>query len=147
LMINGVTANFSFPSGDAVTWTYNLPTGGTATGEIWYDINQNGVIDPAVDIIRYYFTQTDGVGGDGGPPDLDGSVNCQIFFSDPIGVAPGKYVVKFTNNGSSQQVAGTVTPLATVAHRISGHVTPPPGRNPQWVNVEIKRHDNNQPSS
>src|SRR5262249_38677107 len=94
LMINGVTANFSFQSGDAVTWTYNLPTGGTATGEIWYDINQNGVIDPAVDIIRYYFTQTDGVGGDGGPPDLDGSVNGQIFFSDPIGVAPGKYVVK-----------------------------------------------------
>ncbi|HTK82480.1 MAG TPA: T9SS type A sorting domain-containing protein [Bacteroidota bacterium] len=142
LVVNGVSSNFSFVSGDAVSWSYNLPTGATADCELWYDVNQNGVADPATDVLIFAFGQTDGVSnGNGGPPDMDGLVNGSISFSQPVGLAPGKYIFKAKNNGTGLAVAGTVSPLASPVHSISGHVTPPAGKSARYIFVEVHRND------
>ena len=143
LKVNNVSSNFSMTSGDTLSWEYNCPTGATVTGEIWYDANGNGAID-AGDVARFVFTQTDGVTQGGyGPPDIDGSANGRVLFMQQIGVAPGHYVFRFTQNGNSVTEAGVVLPLASPAHTISGHVTPPPGKSAQNINVEINRHNGN----
>jgi hypothetical protein len=142
LIVNSSSSNFTFVSGDAVSWSYNLPTGATASCEFWFDANQNGTIDPATDVVRFTFTQTDGdPNGNGGPPDMDGSANGSISFSQPVGFGPGKYLFKVTHNGTGLTISGTVTALASPAHLISGHITPPAGKSPQYINVEVHRND------
>src|SRR3989442_14329945 len=99
LKVNGVSSNFSGTSGDTVLWTYDLPVGATAFGELWYDANGNGTIDAGTDVIRFLFTQTDGdTNGNGGPPDLDGSANGHVTYHANLGLAPGKYIFRSTEN-------------------------------------------------
>jgi hypothetical protein len=137
-IVNGSSTNFTMASGDVITWTYDIAVGGTAMAEIWYDVNQNGLIDPAVDRLFTSFSQTDGnSSGNGGPPDLDGVADGHVYFSFKIGLAPGKYVMKFSNNGIPSYITGTVTPLASPVHSISGNVTPPPGKSARYIIVEL----------
>lgn len=139
--INGVSSNFTMTSGDTIRWHYDIPVGSTTTVEIWFDANGNGAINPGTDVALFLFTQTDGdTNGSGGPPDQDGLQNGQISFSQAIGIAPGKYIFRFTNNSSSVTESGTVTALASPAHSVSGHVTPPSGKSAQNINVEIQRN-------
>ncbi|HMD14349.1 MAG TPA: hypothetical protein VKI62_06980, partial [Bacteroidota bacterium] len=141
LKVNGVSSNFTMASGDTITWQYSIPVGSTTTGEIWYDANSDGTIEPGTDVQLFLFTQTDGdTIGNGGPPDQDGLKNGQIYFTQPIGVAAGHYILRFTNNSSSASISGTASPLASPAHSISGHVTPPSGKSAQNINVEIQRN-------
>ncbi len=129
LKVNNYSANFSVIQGDSLWWEYNLPVGGSAVGQLWVDINNNGNIDPSVDKQLFGdFTQTDGIsGGNGMPGDLDGAVNGHIFFGGPnLGFAPAKYIFKFTNNSIGQSIWGTVTPLTSPTFTVSGNVTPPP---------------------
>lgn len=149
LIINGSSGSFSFTSGDAISWSFDIPSGATVDGEYWYDVNQNGTIEPDTDVARFIFTQTDGdTNGNGGPPDMDGLVNGHVVFMQPVGLAPGKYVGKFTHNASSLERAGTVLALASPAHVISGHVTPPSGRSAQYIIVEVHRNESaGQPNS
>jgi len=137
-VVNGSSTNFTMASGDVITWSYNIANGGTATADIWYDVNQNGLIEPADDRRFASFTQTDGnSSGEGGPPDLDGLVNGQVFFSFKVGLAPGKYVMRFSHNAIPSIITGTVTPLASPVHTVSGHVTPPPGKSAAYIIVEL----------
>ncbi|GEM_PF-641625 len=137
--INGSSSTFTMTTGDTITWEFNLPVGTSVTGELWYDVNQNGAIEPATDISYYQFIQTDGdTMGNGGPPDMDGAVNGHMFFSTPIGIAPGKYVFKLTQNLSSVVAAGTVNPLASPVYTVSGHVTPPAGKSAQYILVDLE---------
>src|SRR6266849_3865583 len=86
LMVNGSSTNFTMTTGGTVSWSYNLPVGATADGELWYDINGNGIIEPGTDVARFIFTQTDGdTNGNGGPPDTDGLVNGACTFSQALG--------------------------------------------------------------
>ncbi|HYQ87978.1 MAG TPA: T9SS type A sorting domain-containing protein [Bacteroidota bacterium] len=140
LKVNGVTSSFSMTSGDTVRWTYDLPVGATAFGELWYDVNGNGAIDPGTDVARFLFTQTDGdTNGNGGPPDLDGLVNGHVLFYQRVGLSPGKYVFRVTENSVGQSVAGTILALSSPAHTISGTVTPPAGKSAQYINVVVNR--------
>jgi hypothetical protein len=124
-------------SGDAVTWQYSLPLGGTADVEIWFDLNGNGVAEPGTDKVFARFTQTDGQSvSENGPPDLDGSENGQIYFSSPVGLAPAKYVFKATNGLVGESLAGEVTPLLSPNATISGTVTPPFGAEKKFIVVE-----------
>ncbi|TAK65573.1 MAG: T9SS type A sorting domain-containing protein [Bacteroidetes bacterium] len=139
LFVNGSDTNFTFESGSAVSWQYNVnPAGATANGELWYDVNGNGVIDSLVDKARFIFTQTDGQGGNDGPPDLDDTANGVITFTQPVGLAPGNWVLKISQGGSSLSVKGTITALTSVAHTISGHVTPPSGESAQYIFMQIE---------
>jgi hypothetical protein len=129
-------------SGDAVSWSYDLPTGATADCEFWYDANGNGTIESGTDVNRFFFTQTDGdTNGNGGPPDTDGEVNGAVSFSQPVGFGPGKYVFKVTHNGSGSSIPGEVLALPSPAHTISGHITPPAGKSAQYIDVELHRND------
>ena len=128
LTVNGVSSNFTFVQGDALTWEFNLPVGGTASCEIWIDIDGNGVIDPLIDKSVFgVIPQTDGQPGINGPADMDSTVNGHIILVVPdFGLAPAKYVFRFTNNGVGESIAGTVTPVVSPAFTVSGTVTPPP---------------------
>ena len=143
LTVDHVGSNFSMVSGDTIQWSYNIPTpGGTVSGEIWYDVNANGTIEPGTDVNKFTFTQTDGnSNGNGGPPDLDGTANGFIIFGQRVGVAAGHYILKFTFNAQSASIEGNVTALASPAHTISGHVTPPAGKSLQYINVVLHRND------
>jgi len=137
ISVNGTGANFTMTSGDAITWSYNIPAGSRTLVEIWLDLNTNGVIDPASDKSLFTFNQTDGdTNGFGGPPDQDGLVNGAVIFSQKVGLAPQRYIMRFTNNGSSGSIAGTISPLASPAFTVSGHVTPPAGKSAQYILVE-----------
>lgn len=128
LVVNGSSTSFTMNSGDVIEWTYDIPTGATAIGEIWIDVNGNQAADPGTDRQMFTFTQTDGdPSGDGGPPDDDGLVNGQVHFAQAVGLAPATYIMIFTHNGVSASVWGTVQPLASPAFTVSGTVSGPGG--------------------
>src|SRR5258708_37860576 len=83
LKVRGVSSNFTMTSGDTIMWEYNIPTaGGTVFGEIWYDVNGNGNIEPGTDVAKFLFNQTDGnMNANGGRPYLDGAAGGQPPFS------------------------------------------------------------------
>ena len=124
LLVNGSSTNFTMASGDAISWSYDIPAGGTADIQLWIDVNQNGAIDQNTDILWQAFTQTDGTQGKDGPPDIDGTVNGSISFGMPIGLAPAHYIMSFKNNGIGQTVVGIITPLLNPTFTISGSITP-----------------------
>ncbi len=129
LTVNGFSANFSSTQGQGTAWECNIPTGGTMICEIWADLNGNGVIDPATDkSIFGVFTQTDGdASGKNGPGDMDSLVNGHLILTMPdFDLAPGKYVLRFSNNNVVSLVTGTVNPMISPAYTISGTIIPPP---------------------
>src|ERR1035438_9253003 len=90
--INGQTSNFTMASGDQLSWAYDVPNLGDSTLiEIWVDVDQNGVLNPAVDVIWTYFVQIDGdTHGQNGPPDGDGLVNGHVTMQQTLGLAPAQ---------------------------------------------------------
>ena len=140
LQVNGVSSNFTLASGDVFGWVFDIPVGSTTTAEIYYDVNQNGIID-AGDALYAQFSIIDGQGSNDGPGDGDGLVNGIITLSpDKIGLAPGKYILKFTEGGSSAIIAGTITPMVSPAYSISGKVTVPAGLSASNFIIEMKRN-------
>jgi hypothetical protein len=147
LSIQGSSSTFTFVSGSNFSWGFDLPVGDTATCEIWIDVNANGTIDPGTDHMYMTFLQADGVmDGLNGPPDIDGMKNGHITFSSNVGIAPGAYVMRFTDHGVGMQVPGTCTPLASPAYTISGKVTVPSGESAQYVVIEAHRGDSYSPN-
>lgn len=141
LTINGVSSNFTLASGDNFGWVFNIPVGSTTSAEIYYDVNLNGVID-AGDALYAQFYIIDGQSGDNGPGDGDGLVNGVITLPpSKIGLAPGKYILKFTEGGLSAIIAGTVTPMVYPAYTISGKVTVPTGMNSANCIIEMRRNN------
>lgn len=144
LKVNGVTNNFSVTQGQALTWECNLPVGGVLTCEIWIDLNGNGVIDPGVDKSMFgVFTQTDGdISGNNGPGDMDSLKNGHILLYLPgFNFAPGKYVFKFSNGGTTLYVTGTVAVMPSPVYTIAGKVTPPSGISAQNILVSGEAKD------
>jgi hypothetical protein len=124
LTVNSSSTTFTMASGDMISWSYNLPVGGTADIQIWIDTDQNNLLDENTDVLWQAFTQTDGAQGNNGPPDIDGTVNGSISFGMAIGLAPAHYIMSFKNNNVGQTVIGIVTPLASPTFTISGSITP-----------------------
>jgi hypothetical protein len=138
LTVCGAASNFTVVSGGTLTWQYDIPSGSTTQIEIWYDVNNNGTIDPGTDIEVEAAGQTDGdIYGFTGIPDADGVVNGQASFSNQIGISAGAYILKFTNGSSVVTISGTVTALPSPAHTVSGTITPPPGHSKQGIEVQL----------
>lgn len=142
LMVNGSSSGFTMASGDAIQWEYDVDTAATVRCEFWFDLNQNGTIEPGTDRLFAFFLQTDGVMEGDGPPDLDGEANGHVYFDQPVGIAPAAYVLTFISNGDTAAVAGTVTPLASPTHTVSGYVTPPTGKGAENILVELNKDGN-----
>jgi len=146
LEVDSVSNNFTMVSGNTISWSYNIPNGASTLVEIYYDVNGNGQIDNG-DVLWQSFNQIDGdTVGQNGPPDMDGLVNGAVTFSSPVGIAPGKYVMRFTENNQSATIAGTVTALSSPTFTISGTVTPPAGKSAANIFVEIQRENHHQPN-
>src|SRR5438876_874759 len=93
LVVNSASANFTMTAGDTIHWEYNLSVGGTAGCELWLDANNNGTIEPGTDVQRFFFNQIDGdTSSNGGPSDLDKTVNGHILFVGKVGLPPGKFI-------------------------------------------------------
>jgi hypothetical protein len=147
LTIQGSASTFTFVSGSNFSWAFDVPAGDTATCEIWIDVNANGVIDPGTDKLYLSFLQADGVmDGLNGPPDIDGAKNGHIAFSGKVGIAPGTFVMRFTDHGTSMQLPGTCTPLASPAYTISGKVTVPSGQSAEYILIEAHRSSSYNPN-
>ncbi len=141
LVVNGSSSPFTMTSGGALSWSFNLSTGGTALFEIWVDLNSNSIIDENSDIRMFAFTITDGAPeGNNGPGDMDGTVNGAISDGPfPLGLYPANYIMKVTENNVGQTLTGTVSPLQSPAYTISGTVTATGGLSVQNVIVELGR--------
>ncbi len=148
LKVGGSGTNFTVNSGDTVSWSYNVsPVGATTVIQVWLDVNGNGAIDSSTDVLFQQLMQTDGdTQGNGGPPDMDGLANGSVQMHMPVGLAPGKYVLKFTEGGTSEIATGLVNPLASPAHTISGTVTVPGGFSAANIFVEASRDGQYQPN-
>lgn len=149
LVVNGTSpgSTFTMESGGAMSWSFDVPNpGDTGFVEIWLDLNNSGTIDSG-DKIWQQFGHIDGdTQGNNGPPDTDGQANGTVTLTGfKLGLAPASYVMKVTNNGTGQEVAGTVTRLTNVAFTISGKVTVPNGVDPQNVTVELSRNEQYMP--
>ena len=143
LLVNGSSTHFTVMSGGEMSWSYNLPVGGTALLEIWIDVNANTIVEPATDILWQAFYQMDGQQGYSGPPDMDGLVNGQISFGTPIGLAPAEYIMSFSNSGSTVTISGTITPLLFPVFTISGTVSVPPGKSAQNLIMNFESDNEN----
>lgn len=147
LLVDSSATSFTMTSGDVVTWSCNVPTGATVLIQIWCDVNGNGKVDSATDVLFETVPQTDGdTTGHNGPPDMDGKKNGAIVLAMPVGLAPGKYVMVFSEGGTSESVAGTVNPLPSPVHTISGTVTVPAGKSSANIFVEASRGQQYQPN-
>ncbi|HEY6952371.1 MAG TPA: carboxypeptidase-like regulatory domain-containing protein, partial [Bacteroidota bacterium] len=150
LQVNGSSTTFTMTSGDSVWWSYHVsPVGATAQVQIWYDVNANGTIEPGTDLLWQAFSQTDGdTSGGNGPPDYDRTANGVTTLNKiPIGLAPGKYVMLFSQGAANLTVTGTVNALASPAHTLSGTVTVPVGKSAAniFVGVESSAKKDNGP--
>lgn len=139
LMVNGSTNPFLMTTGDSISWGYDISSGSSALVEIWLDLNHNGFIDPSVDILYHIFTQTDGQSSSkDGPGDMDGLTNGHVFFGMKVGLAPGTYVMRVSQDKGGLNITGTVNALASPAHTISGHVSVPGGYSSHYFQIEMK---------
>ncbi len=146
LEVNG-SRTFTVTAGDTLGWSYNIPVGSTATIQIWYDVDKNTLIDPSKDVLFQTITQTDGDSvGQNGPPDMDGKANGTVYFKSLVGIAPGDYVMVFSQGGVSDSAWGKVNPLPSPAHTISGTVTVPAGKSAAYIFVEAARDQQYQPN-
>ena len=137
LLVNGSSTNFTMASGSEISWSYNLPIGGTALLQIWIDVNSNTFLDPGTDLLWQAFYQTDGQSSYSGPPDMDDSVNGRIRFAQEVGLAPGKYIMSFSNSGLAVTIPGTVTPMVSPVFTISGNITVPAGQSAQYLVISL----------
>jgi hypothetical protein len=142
LKVNGSSSNFTGVSGDQFGWNYNVPNpGDTTLGEIWVDVDQNGILNPAVDILWTYFLQIDGDShGHNGPPDVDGVANGYVGFQTKLGLAPAHYIMVFKNHNIYSSVAGSINNMLSPAFTISGYVTVPSGYSNQNVMLSIQNN-------
>ncbi|MDR3668124.1 MAG: T9SS type A sorting domain-containing protein [Ignavibacteriaceae bacterium] len=146
LTINGQNSNFTLATGSPLSWSYNVPVGSATNIEFWFDTDQNGILDPAVDILWQSLIQTDGIiNGSNGQnviPDMDGIANGQVTFNISVGLAPSHYIIVFKNNNDTKTFNGIVTPLISPAFTISGHVSTPSGTTNQNIPLALDFKNN-----
>ncbi len=145
LSINGSSSNFIGTQDIGVQWQYDVPVGSTTKVELWLHLGGSTFIDPSSDkSIFGAFYQTDGdMEGRNGPPDFDGLQNGHVVMNIPtIFLAPGKYIMKFTNNNQTVEISGTILPMAAPAYTISGKYTPHAGATAQNIMLRAVNKNN-----
>jgi hypothetical protein len=145
--INGDTTGAAMIQGDTVAWGANCAFGGSLRWEIWYDVNQNGVIENPGDVQVIAFVATDGdTIGEYGLPDING-IPDGWFITQPIvlGAAPGHYIFKAVNRDDPSEVQKPLvcSEMTFPPNTISGHLIVPGHTAPdpttlgyRWVQTE-----------
>jgi hypothetical protein len=147
LKVNGSSSSFNMVSGDLFGWSFDVPhPGDTTLVVIWIDADQNGILNPSVDVVWTFFNQIDGdPNGQGGPPDMDGIADGHVSFQQNLGLAPVHYIITFKNHNNTQSIAGTITNLVSPTFTISGNVTVPNGVSKANIMLSMESNGNNGP--
>ncbi|MCU7492365.1 MAG: T9SS type A sorting domain-containing protein [Bacteroidota bacterium] len=145
LTVVGSTASFSVRSGDNFGWSYNVPNAGDTTlVQIWIDADQNGVLNPAVDVLWTFFNQIDGDSrGQNGPPDIDYTANKSVAFESPLGLAPAHYIMLFRNHRHYTTFTGVVNHMNSPVYTISGTVSVPAGMSKKNIVLSLNAEGEN----
>ncbi len=150
ISVNNDTSKTTMVSGDTVSWGATCDTGATMTWEIWYDINDNSVVDDPGDLLVTSYTAADGdVSGQNGLPDNnptpDGLYMVPQFV---MGVAPGHYIFRVTfADHSTAQKAVQVTALPSPPNSFHGWLAIPGHAGPEallqnhWVEAQPQSMD------
>ena len=124
--VNGDTTGTSMVQGDSVAWGANCDLGGSLRWDIWYDVDQDGVIDVPDDIHVISYIATDGVtiGGDGPPDNSSTPDGWYVMPPMILGVAAGHYLFKAVNLTDSTFVERTLTcaEMPSPPNTLSGHL-------------------------
>ncbi len=126
LTVNGQANGASFAQGSPFSWNISgIANGSTVSNELWIDLNANGAIDVATDLLFVSFSEQDGVsGGDRGPGDDDGLANGVITTNLPgIYFPAANYIFKTKSGTDSATSTYTMTAMATSTFSVSGKVT------------------------
>jgi hypothetical protein len=146
LVVNGSHSNFTMASGDLFSWSFTVPhPGDTTLVEFWIDTDQNGILNPAVDVIWTCVTQIDGdPNGQNGVPDMDGLPNQFVSMQTKLGLAPAHYIMVFKNHNDYKTIAGTITKLGAFTYTVSGNVTVPAGFSKQNIVLAVQQNGQSQ---
>lgn len=132
LWINGEEGT-SVTQGEQFAWEFDVSVnGGTGTFQLILDTDANGLFGEN-DVVLVEFEQTDGVEGNDGPGDSDGTENGVVYSElGPFGFAPGHYIFWVTDNNDEShafvafEVNALSSPVATISGNISkADITPP----------------------
>lgn len=124
--VNGQANGAAFPQASIFQWNINgLANGAVVSNQLWIDLNGNGVIDPATDLLFVSFSETDGVaGGNDGPGDDDGIANGTISTSiSGLSFPVRNYIFKSTSGIDSATSTFSITPMVSPTLYVSGKVT------------------------
>ena len=103
-----------------------ISPGATTYNQLWIDENGDGIIDPATDFLLVPFSTTDGVSGNNGPGDGDGTVNGSINIQIGGMYFPtAKYIFKVISGTDSATSTFSVTAMTSFTYTVSGKVTSP----------------------
>ena len=111
--------------GDTLKWTITgLTPGETVTNQIWIDVDANGGIDPAVDILFVAFSETDGVQSNKGPSDIDGLVNGSVStILNGLNFPVDHYIFVTKTSTDSAESSFVITPMQNSTFTVSGTVS------------------------
>lgn len=126
ITVNGQANGASFAQGVAFQWNITgLSNGANVSNQLWIDLNTNGIIEPATDLLFASFSQTDGVGGgNNGPGDEDGLANGAIATSIAgLSFPVGSYIFKTTSGVDAATSAYSITAMVSPTFFVSGKVT------------------------
>ena len=101
-----------------------LDNGGNVMNEMWIDIDSNGIINPAIDLLFVSFPQTDGQQSNQGPGDEDGIANGTITTAiNGLYFPVGHYIFKTATSINTSFATFVITPLTVTTFSVSGTVT------------------------
>ncbi len=101
-----------------------LDNGGNVMNEMWIDVDSNGIINPAIDLLFVSFTQTDGQQSNQGPGDEDGIANGTITTGiNGLYFPVGHYIFKTATSINTSFATFVITPLTATTFSVSGTVT------------------------
>ena len=124
--VNGDSTATSMIQGDLIAWGANCDVGGSLYWEVWYDIDEDDVIDDLEDYQVATMIATDGdTIGEDGPPDISPTPD-GWYITPPmiLGLAAGHYLFEAVNltDSTSVQKLLTCTEMTSPPNTFSGHL-------------------------
>lgn len=121
--VNGDTTAPAMTQGDTLSWGANCDVGTAVRWEIWFDINNNGVIDETIDYTLESSISIDGVSPTDTGPEDGFIVSERIMLSLP----PGNFLFTAKNLSDSTSVQRNIgnSEIPSPPNRIQGHITIP----------------------
>ncbi|MCX6831037.1 MAG: hypothetical protein NT028_02760, partial [candidate division Zixibacteria bacterium] len=148
--VNGDTTATSMVQGEYLAWGANCDTGATLFWEIWYDVNNDSIIDDPGDKLVTTFTIADGdTNSHDSPPDTNPVPDGFYMKSlTTMGIAPGQYIFRVTDMSDDSKVSRAFRSIEYILppNKFVGRITvedhPAPDSSVlKWVWIEASADD------